>query len=149
MAIRKLCLLLLILPLASVSRPSLAQQKETKAATDIRQLKVKTRNALDSLDKEQERLKEDAGKLKKSEEADFKKEMAAIKREEANLREKVKEETRVADEKWESFKTTVEKEFNGLKKRVERVKEKLKKQIPDNSQQPAERYVPEPPTMLT
>ncbi|RBL91394.1 hypothetical protein [Chitinophaga flava] len=149
MTIRKLYLLLLILPLAFVGRPSLAQQKETKTAADIRQLKAKTRNALDSLDKEQERLKEDAGKLKKSEEAEFKKEMAAIKREEVNLREKVKEETRVADEKWESFKTTVEKEFNDLKKRVERAKDKLKKQIPDNSQQPAERNVPEPPTLLT
>ncbi|MBC9914821.1 hypothetical protein [Chitinophaga varians] len=134
--------LLLLLPLTFVPASLQAQQQESKAATAIRHLKESTRAGLDSLDREQEKMENDAARLKKDAVADYKKEKASIKKHEAKLRQQVKEETKVADDKWESFKTSVEKDFHELQQRVHHLKEKIKKQLPGDNHQLQD----EPPT---
>lgn len=145
--------LLLLLPLTFVPASLQARQHESKAATAIRRLKENTRAGLDSLDREQQKMENDAAHLKKDAAADYKKEQASIKKHEAKLRQKVKEETKVADEKWESFKTSVEKDFHELQQRVHHLKEKIKKQLPGDHQHlqdepPTENHTA-PTTLLT
>lgn len=129
------------------------QAQGSKAAEAIRHIKESTRASLDSLDREQEKMESDAARLKKDAVADYKKEKASIQKHEAKLRQKVKEDTKVADEKWESFKTSVEKEFNELQQRVHHLKEKIKKQLPGDNhnlqdEPPTENNTP-PTTLLT
>lgn len=142
--------LLVLIPFLWIYNTSTAQHAESKAATAIRHIKETTRAGLDSLDREQEKMDGDAVHLKKEAIADYKKEIADIRRSEVKLRQRVGEEKKIADEKWESFKTSVEKDFNMIKQRVEHLREKVKKGLPDNDQQgpPQENNTP-PTTMLT
>lgn len=146
MKIRQLFVLIPFIWLYSTS-----QAQESKAAEAIRHVKEATRAGLDSLDREQEKMENDAARLKKDAVADYKKEKAAIKKHEAKLRQKVKEETKVADEKWESFKTSVEKDFHELEQRVHHLREKIKKQLPNDhlQEQPPTESSSAPTTLLT
>ncbi|MBC9929426.1 hypothetical protein [Chitinophaga qingshengii] len=143
--------LLMLIPFSWICyHTSQAQQSESKAAAAIRHIKETTRAGLDSLDREQEKIDGDAIHLKKEAIADYKKEITDIRRSEVKLRRRVREESKIADEKWESFKTSVEKDFHTIKQRVEHLREKVKKGLPDNDQQgPPSENNSAPTTLLT
>ncbi|SKA30868.1 hypothetical protein SAMN04488128_103364 [Chitinophaga eiseniae] len=138
--------LFVLLPLIWMANP-LQVRQESEAAAAVRHIKENTRTGLDSLDRVQDQMENDAARLSKETIAYYRKEKAAIQKQETRLRRKVKEETKVADDKWETFKSSVEKDFRALQQRVDALKEKIKKQLPQE-EPPAESDHP-PTTLLT
>nr|WP_295873012.1 hypothetical protein [uncultured Chitinophaga sp.] len=138
--------LFVLLPFLWICGPLQAQQ-ESKVAAAVRQLKENTRAGLDSLDRIQEQMENDAAHLQKEAVILYRKEKAIIRKRETRLRQKVKEEAAVVEDKWETYKSSVEKDFRDLQQRVDALKEKIKKQLPQDEPPVENRHTPT--TLLT